>query len=269
MFNDVVTREMLYEYEKHGQICLKNFYLNSEMIEVQSELEQLICHPVNGVGLAYEDRVDESDRPVVRSIMGWHRCEGILGCLAKDKRVLSLVKAIIGENIEFHQTKYNPKAPFGHGDKWDPHRGDTYWCLQDGVPYPEKILTVLIAITDQTEENGALISWLGTHKITLDEIKPRLNGCKGNEFLSERASSSLPIQFEDGLLEEYERTYQKVQLTGKAGTVWLMHSSTVHASMPNKSDKVRGLVANVFRATDNRPLCEGCSYLSEPANGPI
>jgi ectoine hydroxylase-related dioxygenase (phytanoyl-CoA dioxygenase family) len=202
--------------------------------------------------------------------MGWHHASKFLAEFSTDHRILAYVKDFLGDGIEFHQTKYNPKAPKLKGEKWDPHRGDTFWCLKDGVPDSNGLLSVFVALTDQTVENGAMHVWEGSHKILLEEIKPHLIGLDRSQDISGDTASYLSVQLSKEKMQEFDDQFQRVSLIGPAGTVWLMHAGLLHASLENRSGKIRELVANVFRSTQNRPTHPRKeTYLSEPANGPL
>jgi ectoine hydroxylase-related dioxygenase (phytanoyl-CoA dioxygenase family) len=202
--------------------------------------------------------------------MGWQRSRGLLRDFATDRRILGLVKQVLGPSIEFHQTKYNPKAHKRAGKRWDPHRGDSFWCLKDGVPNPDKILTVFIALTDQNEQNGAVLVWSGSHKISLDDTKSHLIGLDRKRNAKKDTSSYLSLQLDKSFMSRINREFKQVTLSGSAGTVWLINSGLVHASPPNNSNSIRVLVANVFRTTDNRPTTpRKQTFLSEPPNGPL
>ncbi len=259
-----MNEKQLKQYHSEGYLRLDNLIPDVDFSNIEKEFSRLIHQAVDGIHISYE-----SDNQTVRGILGWQRARGVLRKLAYHKAILDRVKEVLGNSIEFHQTKYNPKAPCGKGKKWDPHRGDTYWHYKDGIPDSSKIMTVLIAVTDQTDENGALMAWKGSQKISIEDITPHLIGLKENTHSAKDLEEYLPLLISPEKLEDIDQKYPKVSLTGPAGTVWLMQSGTLHASMPNHGSKMRGLIANVFRTTDNCPLHPREIYLGEPPNGPL
>lgn len=259
-------REQLDNFRRDGIFRLDNVFTFAELQAVQRAFEHAIADPPEGMGIIYEDH----DPTVVRSIMGWQRSEGILSCFARDERIMTWVRAILGDQVVFHQTKCNPKAPSGKGEPWDPHRGDTFWCFRDGVPRSSGLLSVFIALTDQTEENGAVYAWPGSHAITLDQIKPHMLGLDESHGTERDTAATLSLQVSSEKLAEIERDCERMLLTGPAGTVWVLDAGTLHASQENGSDATRTLVANVFRRVDNPPAHpRSPRYLCETSPVPL
>jgi ectoine hydroxylase-related dioxygenase (phytanoyl-CoA dioxygenase family) len=157
-------------YRRDGLVCLGRLFTNTEVENISRRFDDLSRELIDGIGV-----IRESNEKTIRSLMGWQRATGVLSAFASDQRILKPVKKILGENIEFHQTKYNSKSPSAvGGEKWDAHRGDTFWCLKDGIPDPHKILTVFVALTDQTKQNGAVFAWRGSHVVPLLDKRPIL-----------------------------------------------------------------------------------------------
>ncbi len=246
---------------KDGFFQIERSFSLSELEEIKAAFRGLTEHPVDGVGI-----IREESSPSVRSIMGWQRVPGILMNFATDERVLDPVRTVLGNRVEFHQTKYNPKAGNSRGEKWDPHRGDTFWCWKDGVPASKGLLSVFIALTDQTEENGAVYAWKGSHAITLEQIRPFMLGLEETaDQTTKDTAADLSLQISPEKLEDIDRNFERVMLTGPAGTAWVLDAGLLHASQANRSNKVRELVANVFRAEGNAPLRpRPQNYLCEP-----
>ena len=176
----------------------------------------------------------------------------------------------MGGPIEFHQTKYNSKQPLGLGGEWPPHYGDGYWRVRDGITETRKMVTVLIAITEQTKENGAVYVWKGSHKETLEERLPHITDTESVDFKGSDVNSDLSMQPTKKQLAKIDASCEKFYLTGPAGTVWFVDPGLLHTSKPNNSSKERALVANVFRSfgiktNSRRPafICE------EQSEGPL
>lgn len=253
-------------FRREGLLQLERLFSAEEMWRVQIAFDEMLANPPEGVGIIPED----GDPRVVRSVMGWQRCDGVLSRFARDARIMDWIWAILGDEVVFHQTKYNPKAPNLRGEKWDPHRGDTFWCFKDGVPRSSGLLSVFVAITDQTESNGAVFAWPGSHQITIDEIKLHLRGLEREQNDGQDTARDLSLQIRPEKLEEIDRTYRRRELTGPAGTVWLLDAGLLHASAANRSDLVRALVANVYRRRDNKPQHpRSQEYLCEVSDVPI
>ncbi len=236
----------LERYQNDGYFQRDGVFSLKESERMRSAFRGLIANPPEGVGVIREQGSD-----VVRSVMGWQRDE-VLGMFARDSRILTPVGQLLGGSFEFHQTKYNPKAPL-KGEKWDPHRGDTFWCWKDGVPGSEGLISVFIAVTDQTEENGAVYAWKGSHVVTLEDIRPDMLGLHDDSEVGQDTAADLSLQIDPERLRQFDQDFERVQLVGAEGTVWFLNSALLHASEANRSTEVRELVANVFRRMDCPP----------------
>ncbi|WP_321968093.1 phytanoyl-CoA dioxygenase family protein [Burkholderia cepacia] len=257
-------------FRRESVINLGKVFSDEEMKSVQESFDG-VCADPNHI-----DVITESGSGIVRSVMGWENANPLLAHFATDIRILGAVQSIIGEDVVFHQTKYNPKAPSGAGEKWDPHRGITFWHYLDGVPDPTKIVSIFIAVTDQTKENGATYTWKRAHHMSMDDLRDETdfsNRQDGDN--SSDTGAYLSLQIKPEKIAEYDRKFEKIYLEGPAGTAWILDSRNLHASQPNLSNKVRVLVANVYRSVDNHPihprdninLCNtGCTPI-KPAKG--
>lgn len=145
------------------------------------------------------------------------------GC---DARVLNLVEAIIGPNIElFMDGQCLYKEPVG-GHPKHLHQDSAYFEHRfDG---PVGVLTYAV---DTNLQNGALHVVPGSHRMgTLDHIDTFSHlGLDSNEWPWERA---LP-------------------LCGEAGDAIFFHYKTIHGSQENHSDKARPVFIHRYRQPDD------------------
>ncbi len=256
--------EQISAYEKDGFVNLGVLFTREEMAAVRAALFCVLLAPPPGVAV-----IREEGSSAVRSVMGWERAGGILDKFSRDERVLGPVQAIFGDGVVLHQVKYNPKAGEGHGDKWDPHRGFTFWHFLDGVPRAEGMISVFIALTDQTLENGAVQTWKGAHRLSLEQLREEtdFSARQGEEG---DTATRLSLQMKEECIELCDQQFERVYLTGQAGTVWLLDSLNLHASGSNEDDEDRDLVADVFRAISNKPLHPRKSeFLCGTSNEPL
>lgn len=252
-------------FRRDSLINLGKIFSLQEMNAVRATFDKICADPKN------IDIITESDSKVVRSVMGWENADPLLAHFATDERILGAVQSVIGDDVVFQQTKYNPKAPSGAGEKWDPHRGITFWHYLDGVPDPAKVVSIFVAVTDQTKENGATYTWKCAHDMTLQNLKEETDfgGRQEGENSSDTAAY-LSLQIKPEKIAEYDERFEKMYLEGPAGTVWLLDSRNLHASQPNLSSEVRVLVANVYRSVDNFPTHPRDSvYLCNQTNTPM
>lgn len=69
------------------------------------------------------------------------------------------------------------------------------------------MMSVFIAMTDQTEENGAVYAWKGSHVVTLSEIRPRMLGLGEEKGLAQDTAAYLSLQIAPDMLEEYDQRF--------------------------------------------------------------
>lgn len=154
-----------------------------------------------------------------------HLTEAVFNLLTHP-HLLDQIEAFIGSEIlanpiqhvrikpPENQTRAQSKRPSGLVTR-------TGWHQDQGVARPEadetNMLTVWVAITDATEENGCLCVIPGSHQAGL-----ALHCTTGGVTIPESVlgDGAIPIPM-------------------KAGSVLLMNRRTKHASLPNNSDTIR------------------------------
>lgn len=246
-----LDQQSLETFKRDSIVCLGQIFNEREMAKVRAAMERVIVAAPQGVEIIREGGLQSP----VRSVMGWENSDPVLDHFTRDHRVLQPVQSIIGDkNVVFHQTKYNPKAANGEGDKWDPHRGFSYWHFKDGVPRSKEIVSIFVAVTEQSIENGAVKTWKGAHHLSIEELKQESIFTETSERTYEGdTASKLSIQIDPRKMTEYQSKYEEVNLVGPAGTAWLLDSLNLHRSVNNESEKTRILIANVCRSINNVP----------------
>ena len=148
-----------------------------------------------------------------------------------NSRIPDMVADLVGANVKFHHSKINAKLPGANTEvKWHqdfpftPHSNDD-------------LVTALLAMDDVDENNGPLISALGSHKDGIAEIwhDGKFTGIAG-----------------DAAARAWERDAKT--FTMKAGSVCLMHTKVGHSSGPNRGTRPRRLFIAVYSAEDAIPL---------------
>ena len=162
----------------------------------------------------------------------------------RNARVVDMVADLIGPNVKFHHDKINLKLPGSHTEVhyhqdflFTPHTNDD-------------IVTALIMLDDVTEENGCLKVVPGSHKGDLHTL------FEDNAFTGRmQADVTAAMKAKD------------VPVTGKAGSVCLMHTRLAHGSDPNNGTESRGLYICVYTAADAFPLAK--NPMPNPSEGSI
>ena len=162
----------------------------------------------------------------------------------RNASMTDMVNQLIGPNLKFHHCKINLKLPGSdttvhyHQDfLFTPHTNDN-------------VVTALLMLDDVTEENGCLRVVPGSHR------GPMLSLYQDGNFVG-----AVSGEEEERLLNE------SIPVTGKAGSVCLMHTRLAHGSAPNCSDRSRNLYICVYSAADAFPLAR--NPMENPNEGMI
>jgi ectoine hydroxylase-related dioxygenase (phytanoyl-CoA dioxygenase family) len=149
----------------------------------------------------------------------------------RNAAMVDMVADLIGPNVKFHHCKINVKLPGSHTEvgyhqdfAYTPHTNDD-------------IVTALLMLEDMTLENGCLMGVPGSHRGPMQTLfeGDRFTGTMKDDVCAAMKAKHVPI-------------------TGKAGSVCLMHTRLAHGSEPNRSNRPRPLYICVYTAADAFPL---------------
>lgn len=161
------------------------------------------------------------------------------GLMSRCKRIIQSVQSLLGpgEVCHFH-SKIMQKQP-KVGGAWEWHQDYGYW-YKNGFLYPEAMISVMLALTDATKENGCLQVLKGTHKMQRFE----------HTFVGEQQGADLDF------VAEAEKISDLVYCELKAGDVLFFHPNLLHRSEANLSDKARWSVISAYNLSYNKPFRE-------------
>jgi ectoine hydroxylase-related dioxygenase (phytanoyl-CoA dioxygenase family) len=145
----------------------------------------------------------------------------------QNSAVVDMVADLIGPNVKYHHCKINSKLP-GNNTVVHWHQDFPY------TPHTnDDIVTALLMLDDVTEENGCLLVVPGTHKGPVNSLFQDgvFTGTVDAATTEQLAAAEIPV-------------------TGKAGSVCLMHTRLQHSSRANQSDRSRTLYICVYTAAD-------------------
>lgn len=89
----------------------------------------------------------------------WHR-------VMSDDRILDIAQLFVGPNIASYSTHHFVKMPFA-GKRVEWHQDAAFWPLE-----PMEVVTLWLAIDHSTPENGCLRIIPGSHKWSVEEMRP-------------------------------------------------------------------------------------------------
>ncbi len=154
--------------------------------------------------------------------------------LSRNKKIIDIVKKLIGGTVRFHLGKLNFKLP-------NKKKGSLVEWHQDFAFYPhtnDDLITVGIYLEDCNEKNGPLKIIRGSHK---KELFSHHNN--DNYFVGKINTKKNKINVK-----------KSVSLIGKAGSVAFFHCRTIHGSGLNHTDGSRPLILFGYRACDAYPI---------------
>lgn len=167
--------------------------------------------------------------PVNAQTYHMHAGPAVFGLLRNEK-ILDVVESILGPEIysnPVQQMRMKPPAKeVAEGLEGHSNIGATTWHQDIVALLPEaddtELLTVWVALTDASIENGCLVSVPGSHK-----EGPKVH-CSNAELASE---PHVPVK----LMEDRESR----PLPVKKGGVILFNKMNIHRALPNRSDALR------------------------------
>jgi len=168
-----------------------------------------------------------AEAPALRRVQSPEELSDVYADVMRNARTVDFVAELIGPAIKFHHGKVNSKLP-GAATKVKFHQDFPFQPMTN-----DDLITALLFVDDVTLENGPLEVVPGSHKGPLYTLWH--NGV----FTGAVA---------DDVFEEHKDKI--IRCTGKAGSVCLMHSSLLHGSAPNLSDKPRTLYIATYYAED-------------------
>jgi len=173
-----------------------------------------------------------------------------LGTILRLARFVRLLRALLGDPMQW-MTRIVHKMPHGGGE-WTWHQDYGYW-RQDGFRRPD-MMTMYIAVDDQTAENGPLRLLKGSHRVGLAEH-------------ATQGSASRGVDSEQ--LHDVMRRFPEESPLLRSGDVIFIHALLYHASSGNASPLHRRALTAVYTRADNvggdGSCCQRVDELSDDA----
>jgi ectoine hydroxylase-related dioxygenase (phytanoyl-CoA dioxygenase family) len=174
-----------------------------------------------------------ADREVAH-LLGLTGRQPAFAALARHPRIIAIVSALIGPDIQLQHSKIATKpAAAGRG---------AYPWHQDFAYFPHtntSLVAVMVMLDDATPENGCMRMVRGSHRLGQLEHRLRGNfsgGCQESERWADPASI--------------------VEITPRAGGISVHHCLTLHGSEATRSGAPRRGVVFQYRADDAFQLAD-------------
>ncbi|MGM9506416.1 phytanoyl-CoA dioxygenase family protein [Larkinella sp. GY13] len=161
----------------------------------------------------------------------------VYGLLTRSERMIDSVHKLLDGKApvcHFH-SKLMQKEP-KVGGAWEWHQDYGYW-YKNGYLFPDQMISVMVAVTEATKENGCLQVIKKSHKM----------GRVEHGFSGEQVGASM--QYVEFALQTMELVYVKL----KPGDLLFFHSNILHRSEANLSDTARWSLISAYNRQTNPP----------------
>lgn len=163
--------------------------------------------------------------------------DDMFGALARSRRVVDSMGAILGGDVAFFHSKLTLKRP-KVGGAWDWHQDYGYW-YRSGFLMPD-MASVFIALDPCRKENGCLQVLRGSHR--MGRIEHGIN--------TEQVGADMGRV--EAAMERLDLVYAEMD----PGDALFFHGNTLHASSANTSDRTRNVLLCCYARADNMPFME-------------
>lgn len=251
----MLTKDRIDDFWRDGFVVVEDAVTRKQLAALNAEIAQWVAESRNHTEPFGPPTIDgrprfdmgaehSAEQPALRRINNPSDISDAYLDVMRDSATVDMVADLIGPNVKFHHCKINLKLPGSdttvayHQDfLFTPHTNDD-------------VVTALLLLDDVSQTNGCLRVAPGSH-----------TGPYYSLFEDGRFTGAVSAEDEAHLLA------QSVPVTGKAGSVCLMHSRLAHGSGPNASDRPRGLYICVYSAADAFPLAR--NPMPNPNEGSI
>jgi ectoine hydroxylase-related dioxygenase (phytanoyl-CoA dioxygenase family) len=251
----MLTSEQIDNFWRDGFLMVEGAVTSAQLIALNADIDGWVAEsrahnePFGEPTIDGRPRFDmgaehSTDNPALRRVNNPSDISDAYIDIMRNAATVDMVADLIGPNVKFHHCKINLKLP----------GSDTTVAYHQDFPFTphtnDDVVTALLMLDDVTEENGCLRVVPGSHRGPLYSL-----------FDGERFTGAVAAEEETKLLA------QSVPVTGKAGSVCLMHTKLMHGSAPNASDRSRGLYICVYSAADAVPIAR--NPMPSPNEGTI
>jgi hypothetical protein len=227
------SESMKKQYDRDGYLIRKGVF-NSEEIDMLYKLA-ISDNVLSSNAMDLNDQSGKTTKLTLWFTPG----DDAYGLLTRSQKTIDIVKELLGEGeiCHFH-SKLMQKEP-RVGGAWEWHQDYGYW-YKNGFLYPDAMISVMIAFTEATKENGCLQVLKGSHKM----------GRLEHHFVGEQQGADAP--FVNEALKFCEQEYVVLE----PGDALFFHSNLLHMSDANLSDKPRWSIISAYNLSYNKPFRE-------------
>lgn len=221
--------EQVRDYHAHGYIIVKGFFNRQETDHLYSTA--LTDNAMAGNALDLNDQTGKKTRLSLWFTPG----NDVFGYMTRSERMVNCVAELLDSDSQvchFH-SKLMQKEP-RVGGAWAWHQDYGYWYKHQFM-YPDQLISVMIALTPATRQNGCLQVIKGSHKM----------GRVNHSFTGEQVGADM-VMVENAL-----KTFPLVYAELEPGDALFFHSNIMHRSEANLSDHPRWSIISCYNTQSN------------------
>ena len=221
-----LTALELAHFHDHGWVLKKALFSSGRIAELGREIdglhERCAREDLPGIGVAWEDALDETKPKRIRQLMNSEVVSPLIDAMSRSPEMLSIMRQVIGPDVYLFHSKLMMKAARdGSFTPW--HQDFQYWQFESKLPTQ---VNCMLYVDGSDEENGCLRMVDGSQR-------------KGLLPIHRLKSSSFNIGLAGGL-DDYPAT----SIPTAPGDAIIFGAYVIHGSGPNGSDRHRR--ANTF-----------------------
>ncbi|WP_423148032.1 phytanoyl-CoA dioxygenase family protein [Rubrolithibacter danxiaensis] len=224
-----LTQSQVDLYHKNGYFIVKQFCSKAEVEKLYKTALDDNAMQNNALDLN-----DQSGKKTKLSL--WFTPgNDVFGYLTRSQKMVNSVKQLLGEGApvcHFH-SKLMQKEPHV-GGAWEWHQDYGYW-YKNQFMFPDQLISVMIALTPATKENGCLQVIKGSHKM----------GRVNHGFAGEQVGADMEM------VNNALKTMELVFVELEPGDALFFHSNILHRSEANLSDYPRWSVISCYSLQSN------------------
>ncbi len=239
-----LTAEQISLYHDQGYLVVKNFCS-------KAEIDKLYGTAVNDNAML-NNALDLNDQSGKKTKLSLWFTPGndVFGYLTRSEKMISAVQQLLGDKAKvchFH-SKLMQKEP-KVGGAWEWHQDYGYW-YKNQFMFPDELISVMIALTPASKENGCLQVIKNSHKI----------GRVNHGFAGEQVGADMTMV--NNALKTMDLVYSELE----AGDALFFHSNLLHRSEANLSDHPRWSIISCYSLQSNLAYNETSTSWKTPVN---
>ena len=225
----ILTKEQVNTYERDGYVLVKNFCS-------KTEIEKLYGTAIQDDAMRKHalDLNDQSGKKTKLSL--WFTPgNDVFGYLTRSEKMVHSVTQLLDSDAavcHFH-SKLMQKEP-RVGGAWEWHQDYGYWYKNQFL-FPDQLMSVMVALTPASKENGCLQVIKGSHKM----------GRVNHGFAGEQVGADM-VMVNNAL-----QTMELVYCTLDAGDALFFHPNLLHRSEGNLSEHPRWSIISCYSLQSN------------------